>query len=158
MLFRSVLPKLWSTTNYYQLGNRLMDVCPALEQSKTLPAGACTDTVLPAISATEMNLRRVAFSPLLTSVKSGTVIRPIVSVTDGLRTGATRPMANLQAYLQLQQPGGTWISVNSAYTDSSGKAKFAYTIRSGGVYRLFLPAQGAATAVTGTATTISLRK
>ena len=157
-LWWAVLPRLWATTNYYQLGNRLMDVCPSLEQAKTLPAGACADTVLPAISATEMNLRRVAFSPLLTSVKSGTVIRPIVSVTDGLRTGATRPMSNLQAYLQLQQPGGTWISVASAYTDTSGKAKFAYTLRNAGVYRLFLPAQGAAPAVTGTATTINLRK
>ena len=46
----------------------------------------------------------------------------------------------------------------SAYTDTSGKAKFAYTLRNAGVYRLFLPAQGAAPAVTGTATTINLRK
>ena len=157
-LWWAVLPRLWATTNYYQLANRLMDVCPGLEQQSLIPNGACNDTVLPALSATEMNVRRVTFSTLLSSVRMGTAIRPTVTVFDALRVGASKPMSSQIVTLQMQQSNGSWIGVTSGLTDSGGKTTLAYTIRTAGKYRLFVPAQGASPAVAGTTVTISIRK
>lgn len=157
-LWWTVLPRLWATTNYYQLANRIMDVCPGLETQRVLPAGACNDTVLPALSATEMNVRRVTFSTLSSSVRTGTVIRPIVTVFDALRVGASKPMSSQLVTLQMQQSNGSWIGLASGVTDTGGKVGLNYTVRAAGKYRLFVPAQGASPAVAGPTVTVSLRK
>lgn len=138
-LWWATLPRLSSNANYYELGNDFAAACSALEAKQLLPSRSCAVTVKPAIRATEMANRRVAFSQLPSKVRAGALIKPIVRVGAWMRSDLTVPMSGQTAYLQMRS-GGRWVAIASARTDGQGVARFAVRIRSTGTYRLALAA------------------
>ena len=155
-LWWATLPTLSASSNYFEFANAMASVCPSLEGSGALPARTCSATVVPALAATEMSLRRVTFGSLSTSLRRGSVIRPTVKVMDSLRSKVSKPMVGQVAYLQVRS-GATWVSVAQAYTDFLGIATLNYSVRTAGVYRLYVPQTSAAPESAGGLVTIRVR-
>ena len=151
----STMTQTYWDVKYYELGRGLIAACRTLAQRKEVSSAVCEKSVIPAVRATGMVDRTLAWS-IPSSVRAGSSAR--VSATVVTKARAPRPLAGQEVLLQRQDPRTKkWLTLSTGVTGPSGTAAFALRLKAKSQVRVVLSGYDGVPGATSTVRSVSVR-